>query len=62
MVAAAVRTVFAQPDAVAVAEQFERITIMLDGQFPDVASALRDTREELLAFSSFPPEHWRKIW
>jgi putative transposase len=62
MVAAAVRTVFAQPDAAAVAEQFERITTMLAGQFPDVASALRDTREELLAFSSFPPEHWRKIW
>ena len=62
MVAAAVRTIFAQPDAAAVAEQFERVTTMLDGQFPDVATALRATREDLLAFSAFPLEHWRKLW
>jgi transposase-like protein len=62
MVAAAVRTVFAQPDAAAVAEQFERVTAMLEGQFPDVATALRATREDLLAFSAFPLEHWRKLW
>ncbi len=62
MVAAAVRTIFAQPDATAVAEQFERVTTMLDGQFPDVAAALRATREDLLAFSAFPLEHWRKLW
>ena len=62
MVAAAVRTIFAQPDAGAVAEQFERVTTMLDGQFPEVAVALRATREDLLAFSAFPLEHWRKLW
>ncbi len=62
MVAAAVRTIFAQPDAAAVAEQFERVTAMLDGQFPDVAAVLRATREDLLAFSAFPLEHWRKLW
>ncbi len=62
MVAAAVRTIFAQPDAAAVAEQFERVTTMLDAQFPEVASVLRDTREDLLAFSAFPLEHWRKLW
>ena len=56
MVAAAVRTVFAQPDAAAVAEQFERVTAMLDAQFPDVATALRATREDLLAFAAFPLE------
>ena len=62
MVAAAVRTIFAQPDAAAVADQFGRITTMLEGQFPDVATALCETREDLLAFSAFPLEHWRKIW
>jgi putative transposase len=61
-VAAAVRTVFAQPDAGAVAEQFERVSAMLDGQFPEVAAALRAAREDLLAFSAFPLEHWRKLW
>ncbi len=62
MVAAAIRTIFAQPDAVAVAEQFERITATLGGQFPDVVAMLVASREDLLAFSAFPLEHWRKIW
>ncbi len=62
MVAAAVRTIFAQPDAAAVGEQFERVTTMLEAQFPDVATALRATREDLLAFAAFPLEHWRKLW
>ena len=62
MVAAAVRTIFAQPDAAAVADQFGRITTMLEGRFPDLATALCETREDLLAFSAFPLEHWRKIW
>ena len=35
---------------------------MLDAQFPDVAAALRASRDDLLAFSAFPLEHWRKIW
>jgi putative transposase len=62
MVAAAIRTIFAQPDAAAVAEQFERITSTLTGQFPDVVGMLIDARDDLLGFSTFPLEHWRKIW
>ena len=23
---------------------------------------LRDAREELLAFTDFPPQHWKKVW
>ena len=62
MVAAAIRTIFAQPDADAVAAQFERIVATLEGQFPDVAAMLVDARDDLLAFSAFPLEHWRKLW
>jgi len=62
MVAAAIRTIFAQPDAGAVAEQFDRIVAMLEGQFPEVAVMLADAREDLTAFSAFPLEHWRKLW
>ena len=40
MVAAAIRTIFAQPDAAAVAAQFERITATLEGQFPEVTAML----------------------
>ena len=62
MVAAAIRTIFAQPDAEAVAAQFERITTTLEAQFPDVTAILHDARHDLLAFSAFPLEHWRKVW
>ena len=62
MVAAAIRTIFAQPDADAVAAQFERITATLESQFPEVTAMLHDARHDLLAFAAFPLEHWRKVW
>ncbi len=48
------RPIFAQPDATAVSEQFERVTNMLQAQLPEVAVALCDAREDLLAFPAFP--------
>ena len=62
MVAAAVRTVFAQPDAGHVRSQLAEVTAMLRPQFPDVAVMLTDAAEDVLAFTSFPQAHWRKIW
>ena len=62
MVAAAVRTVFAQPDATHVRRQLAEVTRMLAGQFPDVAAMLDDATEDLLAFTTFPQAHWRKVW
>lgn len=62
MVIAAIQTIFAQPDAGAVREQFDRIVGTLGTQFPDVATMLTDAKEDLLAFSAFPVEHWRKVW
>lgn len=62
MVAAAIRTIFAQPDAAHVAEQFEVIATMLGRSHPKVAVMLTDAREDLLAFTSFPVGHWKKIW
>ncbi|HZQ76375.1 MAG TPA: IS256 family transposase [Acidimicrobiia bacterium] len=62
MVAAAVRTIFAQPDAAAVAEQLETIAEKLGRQFPVVASMLRDAAPDICAFANFPQPHWRQIW
>ena len=50
MVAAAVRTIFAQPDAAAVAEQLETIAEKLGRQFPVVASMLRDAARSCKKF------------
>ncbi len=62
MVIAAIQTIFAQPDASSVREQFDRIVGTLEGQFPEVAAMLTDAKEDLLAFSAFPESHWRKVW
>jgi putative transposase len=62
MVAAAMRTIDAQPDATHVAAQFDEIVSMLVRQFPDAANVLAEARDDVLAFCAFPEAHWRKIW
>ncbi len=62
MVAAAIRTIFAQPDAAAVADQLEGMAEKLGRQFPAVETMLRDAATDITAFAAFPPAHWRKIW
>ena len=62
MVAAAIRTIFAQPDAAAVADQLDSIAEKLGRQFPAVEQMLRDAAVDICAFASFPQAHWRKIW
>jgi putative transposase len=62
MVAAAIRTIFSQPDATHVHAQFDEITTMLEAKFPVVADMLTNARPDLLAFTSFPVSHWKKIW
>jgi transposase-like protein len=62
MAAAAIRTIFAQPDADHVREQFDTIATMLGRQLPVVETMLRDAEPDLLAFTGFPEAHWKKIW
>jgi putative transposase len=62
MVAAAVRTIFAQPDAAGVRAQLDTIAGMLGRQFPKVEAMLREAADDLTAFAGFPAEHWKKIW
>ena len=62
MVAAAIRTVFAQPDAARVSEQFDTIAVMLGRQLPKVQAMMVDAKDDLLAFSAFPQLHWRQLW
>src|SRR5262245_21686841 len=61
-VATMVRTIFAQPDAVTVHEQHGRIVDQLETRFPEAAALLDEAKPDLLAFSSFPKEHWRQLW
>ncbi|MBA3288006.1 MAG: transposase [Acidimicrobiia bacterium] len=58
MVAAAIRTIFAQPDATHVRTQLTEIVTTLRPQFPTVADMLTDAAEDLLAFTHFPLALW----
>jgi transposase-like protein len=61
-VATMVRTIFAQPDAATVHEQHRRIVDQLVTRFPEAAALLDEAGPELLAFTTFPKEHWRQVW
>jgi putative transposase len=62
MVAAAVRTIFAQPDTGSVRAQLDTIAGMLGRQFPKVEAMLRDAADDITAVADFPAAHWKKIW
>jgi hypothetical protein len=52
----------APPKADTVRDQLGVIAGMLARQSAKVETMLRDAAEDLLAFTSFPPTHWKKIW
>jgi putative transposase len=62
MVAATIRTIFAQPGPAAVREQLDVIAGMLGRQFPKVEAMLHDAADDITAFAAFPLAHWKKIW
>ncbi len=62
MVAATIRTVFAQPDAESAREQWRRVTESFRSRFPRLADLLDAAEADVLAYLAFPREHWRQIW
>jgi putative transposase len=61
MVAATVRTIFAQPDAAATRSQLRDVVGLLEPQFPKAAKLLEDAEVDVTAYTAFPRAHWRKI-
>jgi len=62
LAATLVRSIFAQPDLEAVWAQHARIVEQLQERFSDAASLLTEAGSDVLAFATFPREHWRQIW
>jgi putative transposase len=62
VIAALIRTIFAQPDRPAAQTQLRSVVDQLEAIAPDVAARLETMETDLLAYTSFPPAHWPKIW
>jgi putative transposase len=62
MVGATIRTVFAQPDLGSAREQWRRVSDGFRHRFPRLSELMEEAEEDLLAYASFPQEHWQKIW
>ena len=62
MVAAMIRTIFAQPDASHVERQLKEVAATLKRQFSVVSEMLEDAAEDITAFRHFPVSHWQKVW
>jgi transposase-like protein len=62
MVAATIRTVFAQPDPAAAREQWRRVADMFRPRFARLADLLDAAEADVLAYLAFPPGHWRQVW
>ena len=62
MVAATVRTVFAQPDAPSAREQWRAVADRLRPRFPKAAALMDEAEADVLAYLDFPQAHWRQIW
>jgi len=59
---ATIRTVFAQPNAESAHQQWRRVADGFRHRFPKLAELMDEAEEDVLAYASFPAEHWQKIW
>lgn len=61
-VATLVRSIFEQPSAEEVHEQHAHVVAQLRGRFDRAADLLEEAADDVLAFTAFPKEHWRRTW
>jgi putative transposase len=61
MVAALVRTIFVQPTSKDARLQLAKVAEFLQTKYPKPAQILTEAQEDILAYMTFPSEHWRQI-
>ena len=63
MVAAIIRTIFVpRGKRELVHAQFGEVVTMLERSHPAAAELLEEAKDDLLAFTEFPSQHWQQIW
>jgi putative transposase len=62
MVAAALRTIYAQPGQESARRQLQAVYGAMVTRWPKAAEVLLDAENDILAYMMFPQEHWRRIY
>ena len=62
LVAALVRTVFAQPTHELAKRQVTEVVRVVEARWPQAAAVLLAAEDDVLAYMAFPPEHWTRIY
>ena len=62
MVAAAIRTVFAQHSQEAASQQLAEVLRVMETRWPQAAAVLAAAENDVLTYMTFPPEHWNRIY
>jgi transposase-like protein len=62
VVAAGVRMIFMQPDHGAAQDQLRHCADGMQRRFPKAAELLLNAEDEILAYMSFPSEHWLQTY
>ena len=62
LVAATIRTAFAQPTAEAARCQWRQVADGFRERWPRLAGLLDEAEADVLAYLGFPPAHWRQLW
>lgn len=62
MVAAAIRTVFAEPEPASAHQRWRQVADGFAKPYPRLTALLDEAEEDVLAYLAFPAAHWRQIW
>ena len=62
IVAAALRTIFAQPSQAAASRQLQAVYEAMLSRWPQAAQVLQQAEHDILAYMTFPSEHWTRIY
>lgn len=62
LVAATIRTVFAQPEVEMAQQTWRQVAEGFRPRYPKLAALLDEAESDVLAYLTFPAEHWRQIW
>jgi transposase-like protein len=62
LVAATIRTVFAQPTPEAARQQWRQVANGFRERWPRLATLMDEAEADVLAYLAFPVTHWRQLW